>query len=491
MGTVGDPAGAATSTSIQSRSSRARLPKLFGLIDLTDVTMMVDSDLPRMPQVISEFMGRIEGLDQGDGPREHARSPMRSPKPTRCWPAPRCSDPAVRAQWKKQAEDAIDAANLAQDAFEASTTSSMISSSLIRNQGDSTAAVKAMRDQFLQSIDAAVKASRSSRTACRLSWPSCCARSRGRSSPSWPKSRRSPAISHNTRRGLAESGSLARVRFEWKPKLESWPAAEPLIELKEDSLLLAIQARAGFDGKGSAHALADLRDFTLHLFPKAELISLKFARFSFMVEGNKKPEIDIVFERHRLPRRVVVRRRHQEADPARRFLRSAEHAGHAGRACIAGFSVDLPNIALGMFSITNLSLGADVQVPFLGKAVTVGFNFCTREKPFTIAVAFLGGGGWCGIRCSAHGLEVLEVGLEAGACIAVNFGVASGSVSAMLGVYIRIESRRGFASAATSACAAKWTCSGLVSACIELYMELKYQYDTGKLIGQASITVNV
>jgi hypothetical protein len=67
---------------------------------------------------------------------------------------------------------------------------------------------------------------------------------------------------------------------------------------------------------------------------------------------------------------------------------------------LAGFSVDLPEIALGMFSITNLSLGADVQVPFIGKAVTVGFNFCTRDDPFTIAVAFLGGGGWCGIRCS-------------------------------------------------------------------------------------------
>ena len=32
---------------------------------------------------------------------------------------------------------------------------------------------------------------------------------------------------------------------------------------------------------------------------------------------------------------------------------------------------------------------------------------------------------------------------------------------------------------------------GIVSACIELYMELKYQYDTGKLIGQARIRVNV
>ena len=85
-------------------------------------------------------------------------------------------------------------------------------------------------------------------------------------------------------RGLAEHGSLIRVRFEWKPKLKSWPAGpEPLIQLKEDSLRWPSRLRTGFDGKGSAHVLADLRDFTLHLFPKAELISLKFS--AFLVHG--------------------------------------------------------------------------------------------------------------------------------------------------------------------------------------------------------------
>ncbi len=69
-------------------------------------------------------------------------------------------------------------------------------------------------------------------------------------------------------------------------------------------------------------------------------------------------------------------------------------------------------------------------MPFLGKSVTVGFNFCTRERPFTLAVMFLGGGGWFLIRLAPDELDVLEVGLEAGASLAVDFGVASGSVSA-------------------------------------------------------------
>ena len=145
---------------------------------------------------------------------------------------------------------------------------------------------------------------------------------------------------------------------------------------------------------------------------------------------------------------------------------------------------------MGMFSITNMSLNADVQVPFLGKAVTVGFSFCARERPFTIAVAFIGGGGWCGIRLSAEGLEVLEVGLEAGACIAVDFGVASGSVSAMLGIYIRLEGEAG-SLAAYFRLRGEVDVLGLVSAAIELYMALLYHFDSGKLVGEAKITVNV
>ena len=97
-------------------------------------------------------------------------------------------------------------------------------------------------------------------------------------------------------------------------------------------------------------------------------------------------------------------------------------------------------------------------MPFLGDVVTVGFNFCTRERPFTLAVLFIGGGGWFLIRLSPDGLDVLELGLEAGAVLAVDFGVASGSISAMIGVYIRLEGERA-RSPPTSACGARSTCS--------------------------------
>jgi hypothetical protein len=137
-----------------------------------------------------------------------------------------------------------------------------------------------------------------------------------------------------------------------------------------------------------------------------------------------------------------------------------------------------------------MSLGADVSVPFLGKSVTVGFNFCTRERPFTLAVMCLGGGGWFLIRVAPDGLDVLEVGLEATACLSVDLGVASGSISASIGLYIRLEGQKGSLTGYFRL-RGEVDVLGLISASIELYMELVYQFDTGKMIGRATITVEV
>ena len=91
----------------------------------------------------------------------------------------------------------------------------------------------------------------------------------------------------------------------------------------------------------------------------------------------------------------------------------------------------------------NISLAADCRVPFLGEAVTVGFGFCTKESPFRLTVLAIGGGGWVGIRLAPKGLVMLEMGLEAGAALSVDLGVASGSVSVMIGVYLRLEDDKG------------------------------------------------
>lgn len=60
----------------------------------------------------------------------------------------------------------------------------------------------------------------------------------------------------------------------------------------------------------------------------------------------------------------------------------------------AGFNLSVPDVEVGVFSITNMTLGAYVDLPFTGAELTMGFNFCTRENPFLLTVSGFGGGGY-------------------------------------------------------------------------------------------------
>jgi len=95
-----------------------------------------------------------------------------------------------------------------------------------------------------------------------------------------------------------------------------------------------------------------------------------------------------------------------------------------------------------------------------------------------------------GLRASPKGLVLLEIGLEACACLSVDLGVASGSVSIAVGVYLRLEGDKG-ALTAYFRIRGEVDVLGLISASITLELSLKYDFDTGKLIGRASLVVEV
>jgi len=105
---------------------------------------------------------------------------------------------------------------------------------------------------------------------------------------------------------------------------------------------------------------------------------------------------------------------------------------------IAGFNLAIPNVTVGVCMITNISLGADVTLPFTGAPLTIGFNFCTRENPFLLTVSLYGGGGFFRMVTTLKGLQYIEAAFEFGAAVSLNVGVASGGVSVMGGFYFKM-----------------------------------------------------
>jgi hypothetical protein len=118
------------------------------------------------------------------------------------------------------------------------------------------------------------------------------------------------------------------------------------------------------------------------------------------------------------------------------------------------------------------------------------FRFCERENPSRLTVMMFGGGFFFGITVNADGIQVAEGAIEFGAAISVNFGVASGSVSAMAGLYFKLESNE-LTLAGYFRLRGAVEALGVVTVSIELYLEMLYETESGKCVGTATISIDV
>jgi len=289
--------------------------------------------------------------------------------------------------------------------------------------------------------------------------------------------------------GLDPANLEVRAKLDWSTPIKPFKLAGENVFESKDPLRIAVEARTSVKGGAGFDALAEITNFSLTLVPPASLMRMRFDRLAFRSGSSSKPDVDVVFGGIEFIGPLSFVNTLQELIPLDGFSDPPFLDVSTG-GVRAGFTLGLPNVAVGVFALQNISLGADCNVPFLGEAVTVGFNFCSRERPFALTVTFVGGGGFLGVRISPKGLQLLELALEFGARLAVDLGVASGSVEVMGGIYLRLEGDGG-SLAGYFRIRGEVDVLGLISASIELSMELIYEFNTGKMVGRATIKVQV
>ncbi|HEX7480627.1 MAG TPA: hypothetical protein VF331_22695, partial [Polyangiales bacterium] len=284
------------------------------------------------------------------------------------------------------------------------------------------------------------------------------------------------------------------VRLDWRPPIQGFPTGagnEIFAPNKPDAFLLAVEARAkDLPGKpAGVDFLAALEDFEIRLIAPATFLRLKFKRVAFSVTSGKKPDIDVVFDDMAFDGVLSFVDTLRKLIPLSGFS-DPPSLDVSTEGIKAQFTMALPNVAVGVFSLTNLSFTAGFHIPFIGNPLSVSFQFCKRESPFHLTVTFLGGGGFFGIEVSPKGVLLLEAELEFGAGLAVDFGVASGSISVMAGIYFRMEQSDATLTGYLRMRGAV-NVLGLITASIELYMELSYEFSSQKLVGRATIEIEI
>ena len=165
----------------------------------------------------------------------------------------------------------------------------------------------------------------------------------------------------------------------------------------------------------------------------------------------------------------------------------------------AGYTLGLPPVQVGILALSNISLGAAFSLPFTGGPPTARFNFAERQNTFNLTVSMFGGGGFFALVAAADGIKEIEAQLEFGAQIAINLGVASGSVYVKGGFYFHYATDKvkfeGFVEMG-----GRLSVLGLISVSLTFHLGLNYELlqksanngvRASKLFGQATLTVEI
>lgn len=301
---------------------------------------------------------------------------------------------------------------------------------------------------------------------------------------------------------------VVTARLDWSTELDPWPTDgagaifRPLDPKNHQpakgriTLAVEIQAPTKPGKDPSVLVSCSLTPFDLRLIGQATFLILHFEKIEFSILPGKKPDVHVEFK----PSGGI------DFDGPLEFVNTLKdiipfngfadppYLDVTAEGIKAGFDLGIPDLAVGVFALSNISLGAHFKVPFIDESIETAFNFSTRENPFRLQVSLFAGGGFFGITITPKEVRILEAAFEFGAAISVDLGVASGSVSIMAGIYFRLETKGGQTEAQLTGyfrMRGEVDVLGLISACIELYLELTYETATGKAVGRATITIEV
>ncbi len=288
----------------------------------------------------------------------------------------------------------------------------------------------------------------------------------------------------------ATAPDLVRTRFLWKPELQDHDVGAILkLKLDQADLLLDAQLERSASGSASAVTLGRLRNAKLSF---VGAISVSFAELRFRAEEGKKLEVnasgvDLKFEG---PLSFVNSL--QSILPADGFD-DPPFVTVDGQGVLAGYTLGVPSIGVGIFSLQNIALLASLSVPFTDRPAGVRFGVSERHKPFLLTVSGFGGGGFFAMAVSAKGLEQVEASLEFGGNISLNLVIASGGVYVMAGIYFGLT---GSSVTLTGylRCGGALEVLGLISISVEFYLGFTYRDKPSggnEVWGQASLVVCV
>jgi hypothetical protein len=290
------------------------------------------------------------------------------------------------------------------------------------------------------------------------------------------------------------------AEYKWKPDLNGeTKGIEGVLDVKVDNPTEALQItttlKRPYDA-GQASTLtgdAKFSDFKIEILGKLG-IGFKYVQFKTGSNGKTDVKVDMASPPISFIGELAFVNNLQSIIPSTGFSEDGPYVNITTSGIAAGFNISVPNITVGVCTISNISLGACVNLPFTSDPLTINFNFCTRQNPFLLTVMIYGGGGYFMLTTSLKEIVSVEAAFEFGAAVALDIGVASGAVSIMGGFYFKYEvATKTVTLTGYIRINGRLSILGIITVSLEFYLALTYVKGpkVSKLEGEATLKVKI
>ncbi len=295
------------------------------------------------------------------------------------------------------------------------------------------------------------------------------------------------------------------AEYKWQPQLKGTNinVIPSLLNVHvanpANALTVTTRFEKPFDAALSAsmNGVARFEKFTIDIVP---LLEVKFNYLEFKTGSSQKTDVKVDIDKNdpiKFKGVLNFVNSLQSIIPSGGFSDDGPYIDLKPTSVTAGFNISVPSVEVGICMLSNVTLGAYVNLPFTGAPLTIGFNFCKRDNPFILTISCFGGGGYFLMVTTLKGIQSIEAAFEFGAALSLNVGVASGGVSAMGGFYYKMEMVEGEETTTLSGYLrlnGHLSILGLISLSLEFYLAFNavlYAGKVQKLEGVATLKVKV
>ncbi|MFF7444156.1 hypothetical protein [Streptomyces sp. NPDC008122] len=247
------------------------------------------------------------------------------------------------------------------------------------------------------------------------------------------------------------------------------------------------------DGRPQLRTTGEVTDFTLEIPTRASaLVVLTFTKVRFTGNSGENPSLTFELADARLAGKLNFVRTLAEKIP--QAGRGGPHVEISAARIRATYTIAVPTLGMGVFTVQNLAIRIGLTLSLEQRPIEIDFAFATRERPFLVTVSGFGGGGYLELGVSAGGsdggLQRFVGGIEFGASVAMDFGVAAGEVHVFGGV---VFVKKGSTIEITGYLRIGGSVSvlGLIRVSVELTLSLTYDVEHNELHGSARLVITV